>query len=113
MTMSSRMPESLRVRWEPSVNLGHLLIVLGMFASVFGAYSDVQRTNDTQELRIARLEEELGRASAEAAVFRAEVRTTLQRILNDLAVLKYDEERRRGRERSEIDLTPPEEPWAG
>lgn len=116
MQLSSKVPESLRVRWDPSFNFGHIIIVLTLLAAVFGAYSDVQRTGDNHELRITRVEDELRRSASESAVFRAEIRTTLQKILNDLAVLKYDEERRRERDRSDAPQSiplDPREPWSG
>ncbi len=71
-------------KFEPTINLGHLAIIVAWLGSVFTAYTNVIRTMDTHELRIEVLERNTNRAVDMQQKFLE----TLGLIQQDMAVVK-------------------------
>lgn len=73
----------LRFSWE--CNLGHLLIVGGMFASVFLAYTDLRSTAAVHEVRIIALEKTQSDNALQLRDQFREIREKLDKIQGTLA----------------------------
>lgn len=75
-------PRQMRFDW--TINLGHVLMILTLTGSVFIAYANVIRTQDRQDLRITALEQ----SAAKREVFEGTVVDQLRSISVDIGVLK-------------------------
>lgn len=75
-------PRQMRFDW--TINLGHVLMILTLMGSVFIAYSNVIRTQDRQDLRITALEQ----SAAKREAFESTVVNQLSSISVDIGVLK-------------------------
>lgn len=73
-----------RMRFDPIVNLGHVLTIAALLGSVFIAYMNIVRTVDSHELRIEAVEKQVSNSTA----FQRQVLDTLTNIREDIATLK-------------------------
>ncbi len=73
-----------RVRFDASINFGHILTILSIVGSVFVAYMNIVRTVDGHELRLVTVEKQLDNSEA----FQRQLLTTLTAIREDIATLK-------------------------
>lgn len=73
-----------RLKLDPTINAGHVLIVAGMLISVLFAYTDLVRAIDNHELRIERIEER----DQQDARIQQQILQTLTTIREDIATLK-------------------------
>lgn len=73
-----------RVRFDGTVNAGHILTILSIVGSVFVAYMNIVRTVDEHELRLATVEKQVDTSEA----FQRQLLTTLTAIREDIATLK-------------------------
>lgn len=71
-------------RFDMTINLGHVLIVVGMAVSVFLAYTDLVRSIDNHELRIQAMEDQRD----ENEIVQRQILDTLTTIREDIASLK-------------------------
>lgn len=71
-------------KFDPTINIGHILIVLTFAVSVLFAYTDLLRTTDAHNLRIEKVEEQVSsNTNAGASILSA-----LSDMKSDLAVIK-------------------------
>ena len=82
---------TLTPKYDPSINLGHILTILALTGSVFLAYTGVQVRLEEHEGRITTIERDIGR---DAAV-QQQILQTLTTIREDIAALKADSRNRR------------------
>lgn len=73
-----------KVRFDASINFGHILTILSIIGSVFVAYMNIVRTVDEHELRIATVEKQVDTTEA----FQRQLLSTLTQIREDIATLK-------------------------
>ncbi|WP_127524670.1 hypothetical protein [Mesorhizobium sp. Z1-4] len=73
-----------RLKFDTTINAGHILIVAGMAISVFLAYSDLLRSIDRHEIRIGTIE----RQTDSNADIQRQILQTLTTIREDIATLK-------------------------
>lgn len=73
-----------KVRFDGTINAGHVLTILSIVGSVFVAYMNLVRTMDEHELRITSVEKQIEGADA----FQRRVLDTLTIIREDIATLK-------------------------
>lgn len=66
-----------RVKFDPTINLGHILTFVGFIATGFGAYSLLEK-------RVTVLEVHIVRAQADNATARAELRETTKEMRDDI-----------------------------
>lgn len=78
-------------RFDMTINLGHVLIVVGMMSSVFLAYTSVQVRLQDHETRLTTVE----RDGARDAEFQRQILQTLTTIREDIATLKAENRNRR------------------
>lgn len=70
-------------KFEATINLGHILIIISWAAGVFMAYSNIIRTTDNHQFRIQSLENVVSRSSEQQSV----MTRSLFEIQRDLAVV--------------------------
>ena len=70
-----------RVRFDPTINLGHLLTFVGFLATGMAAYSDLKERIAVQAVRIQA-------AEAEAAAEKTRNRDSLREIKDDLKEIR-------------------------
>lgn len=73
-----------RMRFDGTINLGHVLTILAIIGSVFVAYMNILRTVDSHELRITAVEKQV----SSSTLFQRQVLATLTTIREDIATLK-------------------------
>ena len=73
-----------RMRFDPTINLGHIFTILALVGSVFVAYMNIVRTVDEHELRLSTVEKQVDTTEA----FQRQLLTTLSQIREDIATLK-------------------------
>jgi len=73
-----------KVRFDASINFGHILTILSIVGSVFVAYMNIVRTVDSHELRLATVEKQVDNTEA----FQRQLLSTLSAIREDIATLK-------------------------
>jgi hypothetical protein len=101
-------PKFPRVRFNPEVNLGHVLQILFLVGSVFGAYVSIQKDLSTQhaefqvamagfESRLTVAEHAIIERRTEEQEFAIEMRNALEKIQAGLSDLRIQMVQRRGR----------------
>jgi hypothetical protein len=73
-----------RMRFDPIINLGHVLTIAALIGSVSIAYTNIVRSIDNHELRI----EEIEKSSDRDAMVQQQILNTLTTIREDIATLK-------------------------
>ena len=73
-----------RVRFDASINFGHILTIISIVGSVFVAYMNIVRTVDGHELRLVILEKQFDNSEE----FQRQLLSTLTEIREDIATLK-------------------------
>lgn len=73
-----------RVRFDGTINAGHVLTILSIVGSVFVAYMNIVRTMDEHELRLTTVEKQVDSSEA----FQRQLLATLSLIREDIATLK-------------------------
>ncbi|MGB3899416.1 MAG: hypothetical protein WA973_12755 [Mesorhizobium sp.] len=73
-----------RVRFDGTINAGHVLTILSIVGSVFIAYMNIVRTMDEHELRLTTVEKQVDNSEA----FQRQLLATLGLIREDIATLK-------------------------
>lgn len=73
-----------RIRFDTTINAGHILIVVGMAVSVLFAYADLVRAIDQHELRIGNLEVQQKQDND----LQRQILETLTKIREDIAAMK-------------------------
>lgn len=78
-------PVKRGVQFSWDINLGHLLIVAGMMASVFLAYTDLRSTGAVHEVRISAVERKQADDALQLRDLMREIRERLDKIQGSLA----------------------------
>lgn len=71
-------------RFDPTINLGHILTIMALLGSVFIAYVNIVRSVDNHELRIAAMEKKSDRD----LIIQQQILDALSTIREDIATLK-------------------------
>jgi len=78
-----------QVKFDPTVNLGHLLTIAAFVGSVAVAYTSILRSVDNHEIRIEAME----RTRDRDAIIQQQILNTLTTIREDIASLKATQSR--------------------
>jgi hypothetical protein len=73
-----------RMKFDPTINLGHIFTIIALVGSVLLAYTNIVRAIDNHEVRIGTIEARQGRD----AVVQERILDTLTTIREDIATLK-------------------------
>ena len=79
------------MKFDPTINLGHIAIIVSAVFSVFMAYSSIVRNLDNHELRLVALE----KSNEDTASINREVLRTLGAIKEEMSAMKVQLERQR------------------
>ena len=73
-----------KVKFDPTINLGHVLQVVAITGGLFIAYMNIIRAVDDHEIRLKAVEKQ----AEGTTVFQNQVLETLTKIREDIATLK-------------------------
>lgn len=83
-----------RVRWDPTINLGHVLTFLGFIATGAIGYADLRQTNAVQDTRIGSMEANIVADKARLQQELRDMRADLKDDLKDIRRAVDDAARR-------------------
>jgi 5-bromo-4-chloroindolyl phosphate hydrolysis protein len=83
--MSMQEPESQGMRFDLTINLGHIIILGTLFTSIVSTWVTYKVSITNNELRLARLEEFVKAQGAS----NQEIATDISSIKQDIAIIRY------------------------
>lgn len=96
--------ERKRVRFDPTINLGHIISFAGFIVAGFLAYGNLDKRQTVQEVsnqaiekRVVEQDQRLERALSELRVDAKETQRTLQRVESGLFVLQTTQGQKAGK----------------